>query len=61
MFRGVFMRRNSSLKTKLAQFSYDHKKLDSQLVRVRKSADELNKLLENMTTKQENDEKNKKI
>lgn len=55
------MRRNSSLKTKLAQFSYDHKKLDSQLVRVRKSADELNKLLENMTTKQENDEKNKKI
>lgn len=51
------MRRTNRLKTLMTQFSYDHKVLDSQLVRVRKSADELSKLLDNMTPKEKKDEK----
>ncbi|MDO4275130.1 MAG: hypothetical protein Q4D16_15790 [Eubacteriales bacterium] len=51
------MKTSNRLKTMMTQFSYEHKKLDSHLVRVKKSADELSKLLDNMTPKEKKDEK----
>ncbi len=52
-----FMRRTNRFKSLMTQFSYDHKKLDSEFVRMRKSADELSKLLDNMTPKEKKDKK----
>lgn len=51
------MKRNSRLDSMMKQFSYEHKKLDNQLFRVRKSADELSKLLDNMTPNEKKEEK----
>lgn len=39
---------------KLTQFSYDHRKIDSQLSKLRKSAGELNHMLNNMTPRKDN-------
>ncbi|MDY5665078.1 MAG: hypothetical protein SPF46_11565 [Blautia sp.] len=53
------MKRNNPLKRKMSQFSYDHKNLDDQVLRIRKSANELTKLLDKMSSKDKNEEKNK--
>lgn len=52
------MKRNNPLKRKMSQFSYDHKNLDGQILRIRKSANELTKLLDKMSSKDKNEEKN---
>lgn len=39
------------------QFSYDHKGLDNQLLRIRKSTDEVSKLLDKMSPKDKGEEK----
>lgn len=54
------MKRKNQLKRLLTQFSYDHKKLDGQLARVRKSADELTGLLDKMSSDKGKEDKNKK-
>lgn len=51
------MKRNSSLKRKITQFSYDHKELDGQFLRIRKSAGELSKLLDKIAVKDKKEEK----
>ena len=53
------MKRNHPLKRKMSQFSYDHKNLDGQILRIRKSANELTNLLDKMSPKEKNQEKNK--
>lgn len=53
--------KNNRLKNKLTQFGYEHGRLGSQLGRIRKSADELNRMLENMTRKEEKREQKKKM
>jgi hypothetical protein len=52
------MKRNSRFKNKMTQFSYDHKNIRLQLVRATKSAEELSRLLDKMTTKEKKEEKN---
>ena len=49
--------KNSRLKNKLTQLGYEHGRLGSQLGRNRKSADELNRMLENMTQKERSEER----
>lgn len=55
------MKRNSSLKRMISQFSYDHKNVDGQFLQIRKSASEVTKLLDNLSPKSkkegENEEK----
>ncbi|WP_373212269.1 hypothetical protein [Ruminococcus sp. 5_1_39BFAA] len=51
------MKRNNSLKRKMTQFSYDHRELDNQLMRIRKSTGEVSKLLDKMVPK-DKEEKN---
>ncbi len=34
----------------MTQFSYDHRKLDARLTKIRKNADELAKMLDSMST-----------
>lgn len=53
--------KNSRLKNKLAQFGYEHGRLGSQLGRIRKSADEVNRMLENMAKKEGKGEGKKKM
>ena len=53
--------KNSRLKNKLTQFGYEHGRLGSQLGRIRKSADEVNRMLENMTRKEKKGEEKKKM
>lgn len=50
------MKQKKRIQNMLTQLGYEHKKLDKQLIRVRKSADELNKILENMTPKEKEKE-----
>ena len=52
------MKRQNSLKRKMTQFSYDHKGLDNQLMRIRKSTGEVSKLLDKMLPKDKGEEKN---
>lgn len=55
------MRQKSSrLKNKLTQLGYEHARLGTQLDRIRKSADEVNRMLENMTSKGGKGEEKKK-
>lgn len=54
----VSMKRNRRLDAALNQFSYNHAKLDGQAQKIRKSARELSKLLDNMGSK--NEEKKEK-
>nr|WP_294526963.1 hypothetical protein [uncultured Blautia sp.] len=42
------MRSRNRLKQSFSQFSYEHKRLDSHVNRVKKSAEELMKMLDNM-------------
>lgn len=49
---------SSKLQNILTQFSYDHRKLDSRLSRIRKNADELAKMLDTMS--QEKDKRKEK-
>lgn len=53
------MKRNNRLKRMMAQFSYDHRSLDSQALRIRKSAGELTKLLDNMAPKDKKEKESK--
>lgn len=41
----------------MTQFSYDHRKLDTRLTKIRKNADELAKMLDSMTAKKEGENK----
>lgn len=43
--------RRKRWESKLAQFSYDHRNIDTQLSKLKKSAGELNKMLNNMPPK----------
>lgn len=45
------MRKKNPVQTKLTEFTYEHKKLNGRLLRIKKSADELSGLLNNMTPK----------
>lgn len=47
------MKRVNPFQNKILQFSYDHRKLDRQLNKVRKSANEVNQMLNNMAGKGE--------
>ena len=51
------MKRNSSFHNKMVQFSYEHKNFDNAFSRVRKSAEELNKMLNKLSKKDEKKEK----
>lgn len=43
--------RRRYLESKIAQFSYDHQNFSSQIKRIRKSAGELSKMLDNLPPK----------
>lgn len=47
------MKRNSRMHNLMSQFSYDHKKLDARIMRIRRSAQEVSRMLDNMTKKEE--------
>ena len=47
---GEFLKRNKQLQTLLTQFGYEHRKLDGQFTKIQKNADELSRLLNNMTS-----------
>lgn len=47
------MKRNNRMRSLMTQFSYEHKKLDTRIMRIRQSAEELSRLLNNMTKNQE--------
>ena len=53
--------KNSRLKNKLTQFGYEHGRLGSQLGRIRKSADEVNRMLENMAQREGKGKEKKKM
>ncbi|MDO5362538.1 MAG: hypothetical protein Q4F03_07820 [Eubacteriales bacterium] len=54
------MRKGNRLQTKLLQFSYDHPKLEKEMKKLRISADELCKTLDNLPSKAFKAQKNKK-
>ena len=54
------MKRNNRMQSKLVQFSYDHKKLNYQMKKLKKSVGELSKLLDNMNPKEKKEEEKKK-
>lgn len=47
------MKRNSRIRSLMSQFSYDHKKLDARIMRIRRSTEEVSRMLNNMTKKEE--------
>lgn len=49
---GGFMKRNNKIWKGLSQFCYEHKRLDMRAMRIRRSVDELNKMLNNMGPKE---------
>ena len=51
------MKRISSLHNKIVQFGYEHNKFDNTFSQVRKSAEEVNKMLNKMSKKDEKKEK----
>ncbi len=46
--------RRKRWQSKIAQFSYDHRTLDTQLSKLQKSAGELNNILNNLPPKDKN-------
>lgn len=53
--------RKKRWESRIAQFGYDHRSIDTQLTKLRKSAGELNKMLNNMPPKgKEKKEENEK-
>lgn len=56
-FTGDSMKRNR-MQNKLTQFSYDHEKLNRHVSRIQRSADEVSRLLNNMTPKKEEKKEN---
>lgn len=58
--RRMVLRRNSFLYNKIIQFHYEHRILSQTTERVRKSAEEVNKMLNKMSKKEEKNEKQKK-
>lgn len=55
-FQRAVMKRNNRMQSKLVQFSYDHKKLNYQMKKLKKSVGELSKLLDNMNPKEKKEE-----
>ena len=51
------MKRKSSFHNKMVQFGSEHKKFDDTFSQVRKSAEEVNKMLNKMSKKDEKKEK----
>ena len=46
-------RKGSRIRSRMTQFSYDHRKLDARLTKIRKNADELAKMLDSMSMKKD--------
>ena len=55
--RSLPVKRNSSFHNKMVQFSYEHKNFDNAFSQVRKSAEEVNKMLNKLSKKDEKKEK----
>lgn len=55
-FREAAMKRNSRMQNKFVQFSYDHKKLNAQMKKIKESAGELNRLLDQMGPQEKKEE-----
>lgn len=51
---------NNKMQNMMTQFSYNHRKLDARLTKIRKNADELAKMLDSMPLKKEGKRENKK-
>lgn len=47
------MKRNNRMRNLMTQFSYEHKKLDTRIMKIRQSAEEVSRLLNNMTKNEE--------
>lgn len=47
------MKRNNRMRNLMTQFSYEHKKMDSRLIKIKQSAEEVSRLLNNMTKSDE--------
>lgn len=45
------MKKNNFMKNRIIQFGYDHRGFSDKMEQVRKSADEVNKMLENLSKK----------
>ena len=52
------MKYRNRLKQRFSQFNYEHKKLDSHLNKIKKSAEELTKSLNNMSGKKSEKKEN---
>lgn len=51
------MKKINPLRNKIIQYGYEHPKIDKKLSNIRKSADEVNKMLNKMSKKEEKKEK----
>lgn len=45
------MKKNNFIKNRVIQFGYEHRGISNKLDKVRKSADEVNKMLDNLSKK----------
>lgn len=45
------LKKHGRIQAIMTQFSYDHRRLDSHLIKIRKNADELAKMLESLDDK----------